>query len=138
MKYNALFMLKEAIGLWIQYRKSICRFMSVQLQFKVSSPTFRWDEAGGIRIGKSRVTLDSLLVAYHNGSAPEEIAVQYSVLPLEEIYSTIAYYLSHRQEIDDYLNERRKKAEKHRSQLIQRHNLANLRQRLSARYQAEG
>lgn len=112
--------------------------MSVQLQFKVSSPPFRWDEAGGIRIGKSRVTLDSLLFAYHNGSTPEEIAVQYSVLPLEEIYSTIAYYLSHRQEIDNYLNERRKKAEKQRSQLIQRHNLANLRQRLSDRYQAEG
>jgi uncharacterized protein (DUF433 family) len=112
--------------------------MSVQLQFKVSSPPFRWDEAGGIRIGNSRVTLDSLLAAYHNGSTPEEIAVQYPVLRLEEIYSAIAYYLSHRQEIDNYLSERHQKAEKQRSQFIQRHNLADLRQRLSDQDQTEG
>ncbi|MFK0731969.1 MAG: hypothetical protein ACFKPT_04325 [Gloeotrichia echinulata GP01] len=35
--------------------------MSVQIKFQVSIPPFRWDEAGGIRIGNSRVTLDSLL-----------------------------------------------------------------------------
>ena len=112
--------------------------MSVQLEFKVSAPPFRWDERGGIRIGKSRVTLDSLLAAYHHGSTPEEIAVQYSVLPLEEIYSTIAYYLSHRQEVDSYLNERHQNAQERRNQFIKQHNLANLRQRLSDRYKTQG
>jgi uncharacterized protein (DUF433 family) len=72
---------------------------------------FRWDEAGGIRIGQSRVTLDSLLATYYNGSTPEEIAVQYPVLCLGEIYAAIAYYLTHRQEIDNYLEQRRKKAQ---------------------------
>ena len=42
--------------------------MSAPAKFQPTSPPFRWDEAGGIRIGSSRVILDSLLAAYHNGS----------------------------------------------------------------------
>jgi uncharacterized protein (DUF433 family) len=108
--------------------------MSIQVEFEVSAPPFRWDEVGGIRIGQSRVTLDSLLAAYHSGSTPEEIAVQYSVLHLEEIYSAIAYYLSHRREIDSYLEERQRKSQQQRSQFVQQHNLTNLRQRLLDRF----
>lgn len=104
--------------------------MSTQVEFQVSAPPFRWDEVGGIRMGQSRVTLDSLLAAYHNGSTPEEIAVQYSGLRLEDIYAAIAYYLSHRQEIDQYLEQRGAKAQQLRNKLIQKHNLTKLRQRL--------
>lgn len=50
--------------------------MSVKIEFQLFTPPFRWDEAFGIRIGNSRVTLDSLLTTYHNGATPEEIAVQ--------------------------------------------------------------
>jgi uncharacterized protein (DUF433 family) len=106
---------------------------SVPDKFQVTSPPFRWDEAGGIRIGSSRVTLDSLLATYHNGSTPEEIAIQYSVLSLEDIYSAIAYYLNHRQEIDNYLEQRNQKAQQIRQQLTQKHNLVDLRQRLLIR-----
>ena len=106
---------------------------SIPAKFQVTSPPFRWDEAGGIRIGSSRVTLDSLLATYHNGSTPEEIAIQYSVLSLEDIYSAIAYYLNHRQEIDNYLEQRNKQAQQIRQQLTQKHNLVDLRQRLLIR-----
>jgi uncharacterized protein (DUF433 family) len=102
-------------------------------KFQVTSPPFRWDEAGGIRIGSSRVTLDSILASYHNGSTPEEIAIQFSVLSLEDIYSAIAYYLSHRQEIDNYLEQPNQKAQQLRQQLTQKHNLVDLRQRLLTR-----
>ncbi|NJK53645.1 MAG: DUF433 domain-containing protein [Leptolyngbyaceae cyanobacterium SU_3_3] len=102
-------------------------------KFQATSPPFRWDEAGGIRIAPSRVTLDSILAAYHNGSTPEEIAIQFSVLSLEDIYSTIAYYLNHRQEIDNYLEQRNQKAQQLRQQLTQKHNLVDLRQRLLTR-----
>ncbi len=112
--------------------------MSVQVEFQANTPPFRWDEAGGIRIGQSRVTLDSLLATYHSGSTPEEIAVQYPVLRLEDIYSTIAYYLNHRQEIDSYLEQRSQQAQQMRQQLVQKHNLADLRQRLLARHQPPG
>ncbi|ELR99962.1 DUF433 domain-containing protein [Gloeocapsa sp. PCC 73106] len=108
--------------------------MNVQIEFQATTPPFRWDEAGGIRIGQSRVTLDSLLASYHNGSTPEEIAVQYPPLRLEEIYTSVAYYLTHRQEIDSYLENRCQKAQQQRNQFVQQHNLANLRQHLNERY----
>ena len=44
--------------------------MSATTKFQATSPPLRWDEAGGIRIGSSRVTLDSLLATYHNGYTP--------------------------------------------------------------------
>ncbi len=107
--------------------------MSAPEKFQVISPPFRWDDAGGVRIGSSRVTLDSLLTSYHNGCTPEEIAIQYSVLHLEDIYSAIAYYLNHREEIDNYLEQRNQQAQKLRQQLTQKHDLANLRHRLLTR-----
>jgi hypothetical protein len=57
---------------------------------------------------------------------------------LEDIYSTIAYYLNHRQEIDSYLEQRDQQAQQLRQQLTQKHNLVDLRQRLLARYQSKG
>ena len=107
--------------------------MSAPVKFQVTPPPFRWDEVGGIRIGSSRVTLDSLLASYDNGSTPEEIAIQFSVLRLEDIYTSIAYYLNHRQEIDSYLEQRDQQAQQLRQQLTQKHNLVDLRQRLLTR-----
>jgi uncharacterized protein (DUF433 family) len=112
--------------------------MSASEKFQATSPPFSWDEVGGIRVGSSRVTLDSLLASYHNGATPEEIAIQFSVLRLEDIYTTIAYYLNHRQEIDSYLEQRSQQAQQLRQQLSQEHNLVDLRQRLLTRYQSQG
>jgi uncharacterized protein (DUF433 family) len=109
---------------------------SASEKFQATLPPFQWDEAGGIRVGSSRVTLDSILASYHNGSTAEEIAIQFSVLSLEDIYSSIAYYLSHRQEIDFYLEQRNQKSLKLREALSQRHNLIELRQQLLSRQQA--
>ena len=109
--------------------------MVTQTQFQVAAPPLHWDEAGGIRIAQSRVTLDSLLASYHAGSTPEEIAVQYSVLSLSDIYATIAYYLAHPQQIDSYLEQRQQEAQERRVQLAKENNLTNLRQRLLNRAQ---
>jgi len=111
--------------------------MSVPAKFQATSPPFRWDEAGGVRIGLTRVTLDSILASYHNGSTPEEIAIQFSVLRLEDIYSSIAYYLNHRQEVESYLERRSQQAQQLRQQLTQKHNLVDIRQRLLARSQSK-
>jgi hypothetical protein len=58
------------------------------------------------------------IVALRNGSTPEEIAIQFSVLNLEDIYSAIAYHLNHRQEIDSYLQQCNQQAQQRRQQLI--------------------
>lgn len=117
--------------------KPLCHQMTTQVEFQPTSPPLRFDEAGGIRIGQSRVTLDSLLAAYHNGATPEEIAVQYPVLDLAEIYAAIAYYLTHRQQVDGYLEQRYQAAQERRHQLTQEHNLVGLKQRLLSRQQSQ-
>lgn len=111
--------------------------MTTQTEFATLAPPFRCDEAGGIRIGQSRVTLDSLLAAYQTGASPEEIALQYPVLNLAEIYSAIAYYLANRQEFNHYLETRQHQAQAHRQQRAQNHDLTGLRDRLLARRQAQ-
>lgn len=111
--------------------------MTPPTEFATLAPPFRRDEAGGIRIGQSRVTLDSLLAAHQNGASPTEIAQQYPVLDLAEIYGAIAYYLTHHQEINTYLETRQHQAQQHRQQLAKNHDLNGLRDRLLVRRQAQ-
>jgi uncharacterized protein (DUF433 family) len=68
-----------------------------------SSPYIRLDEAGVYRVGNTRVMLDSILAAFHNGHSPETIRQQYPAVTLEEVYGSITYYLAHREEVDAYL-----------------------------------
>lgn len=64
------------------------------------------DQDGVVRIGKTRVTLDTVIHAFNRGGVPEEIALQYPALSLADIYATVAYYLQNRPEVDGYLAER--------------------------------
>lgn len=61
------------------------------------------DEHGVIRVGRTRVTLDTVLAAFAKGASAEEIVHQYDALELADVYAVIAYYLRHRIEVDDYL-----------------------------------
>jgi uncharacterized protein (DUF433 family) len=63
----------------------------------------REDENGVLRVGNTRVMLDSVLAAFQQGHSPETIRQQYPALNLEEVYGSITYYLAHRNEIDAYL-----------------------------------
>lgn len=63
----------------------------------------REDEHGVKRVGKTRVMLDSVIAAFHQGHSAETIAQQYPALALEEVYGTIAFYLANKAEVDEYL-----------------------------------
>jgi uncharacterized protein (DUF433 family) len=53
----------------------------------------------------SRVSLDSVVLAFLDGLSPESIAGEgFSTLSLEQVYGAIAYYLANRAEIDAYLD----------------------------------
>lgn len=56
-----------------------------------------------IRIKGTRVGIETVLDDYLSGSSPEEIAARYRSLSLEQVYTTITYYLHHRQSVDTYL-----------------------------------
>jgi hypothetical protein len=46
-----------------------------------------------MRVSKTRVPLDTIIAAFSEGATAEEIAYQYPVVPLADIYAVIGYYL---------------------------------------------
>lgn len=59
---------------------------------------------GGYWIEGTRVSLDSVVYRWLEGLSPETITECFPALTLEQVYGAIAYYLSHRAEVDSYLN----------------------------------
>ena len=76
----------------------------------------RVDAHGVLRVGSTRVTLDTVLAAFADGATAEEIVQQYSTLALADVYSVIGYYLRHRAEVDRYLQQRQTQQESVRQQ----------------------
>jgi uncharacterized protein (DUF433 family) len=100
-------------------------------------PPLRLDAEGVLRVGPTRVPLDTVIFAFNQGCTPEEILLRYPTLDLTHIYAVVTYYLWHREVIDAYLEELRKLAEQ-----IQRENEARwpkdgLKERLLARLAAQ-
>ena len=60
-------------------------------------------DGGGWRVEGTRVTLDSIAIAYGEGLSPEEIALTYPSLSLEQVHGAIAFYLGNRAEVEQYL-----------------------------------
>lgn len=63
-------------------------------------------EDGVIRVGATRVTLDTIAAAFDEGATPEEICQQYPNLQLADVYSVISYILRHPVEVSQYLTAR--------------------------------
>ena len=94
----------------------------------------RMDSDGVIRIGKTRVTMDTVIQAFEEGATAEEIAQQYSALTLAEVYSAIAYYLRRESEVKEYLRRRQQQAEVIRKENETRFNPQGIRERLLTRH----
>jgi uncharacterized protein (DUF433 family) len=69
------------------------------------------DERGMVRIAGTRITLDTIVGAYKRGDTPDEIVYGFPSLNLAIVYEVIAYYLRHREMVDAYIVENRRKAE---------------------------
>lgn len=91
------------------------------------------DADGVIRIAGTRVTLDTVIDTFMTGASPEEIAQDFPVLRLDDIYAVITYYLRHRAEVETYLRERRGRADAIRREIETRSPQTGLRDRLLAR-----
>jgi len=89
--------------------------------------------AGVFHVGKTRVTLDTVVGAFQNGATAEEITEQYPTLSLGQVYAVIAYYLAHTAEVDDYLQAREQQAAEVRQINERLFNPTGIRARLLAR-----
>jgi uncharacterized protein (DUF433 family) len=91
------------------------------------------DRDGVMRVGGTRVTLDTIVAAFREGATAEEITQQYPSLRLADVYAVIGYYLRHQSEVDHYLRERRQQAIEVRRSNEARFDPAGVRDRLLAR-----
>jgi len=91
------------------------------------------DSDGVIRVGKSRVTLDTIITAFREGATAEEIVQQYPSVDLADVYSVISYYLRRQSEVEAYLRQRQQQAERVRKQNESRFDPKGVRDRLLAR-----
>ena len=90
---------------------------AVALTIHNDAVPLRLEESGAVRVGDCRVILDVVIREFNNGSDPKEIVRAFSTLQLADVYATIAYYLRHRNEVDDYLSGRREEAARLRREI---------------------
>lgn len=91
------------------------------------------DSSGVLRVGKTRVTLDTVVAAFCQGATAEEIVHQYPSLDLADVYQIIGYYLRRFSEVEQYLQKRKAKAKAVRRQNEARFDPQGVRARLLAR-----
>ena len=107
--------------------------MKLPVSFVAQPPPIQTDDNGVLRVGGTRVRLGTIINAFKSGSAAEEILLKYPSLNLTDIYAIITYYLWSREEVDGYLEERRRVEEAVRRENETRFPPAGVRERLLAR-----
>ena len=103
------------------------------LTITAASPPLTITADGAVLVANTRVTLDTVVAAFHDGVTAEEIAQQYPSLTLADVYAVIGYYLQRRAEVDAYLQQRREQAARIRRDNENRFDPAGVRVRLLAR-----
>jgi uncharacterized protein (DUF433 family) len=102
-----------------------------------AEPPLRTDQSGTIRIGRTRVPLETVIHAFDEDATAEEIAYRFPSLNLADIYATITYDLRHPSAVKDYLREQDLKSKKIRRKIEARQPARpGLRERLLARRSA--
>jgi uncharacterized protein (DUF433 family) len=100
---------------------------------RAEAPPLRTDSGGVVRVGRTRVSLDSVAYAFERGATAEEIVESFPTLTLAEAYAVIAWYLRHRTEVQAYLDAQRAKEDETQRRWEERYPQNGLRERLLAR-----
>jgi uncharacterized protein (DUF433 family) len=91
------------------------------------------DKDGVMRVGETRVTLETVISAFKDGETAEDIALAYPTLSLADVYSVIGYYLHKKEDVEEYLLQQEEKSAAVRAENESRFNQTGIRQRLLAR-----
>jgi uncharacterized protein (DUF433 family) len=109
--------------------------MSITIQ--TDAAPLRVDAQGDVRVGASRVLLDMVVHSFNEGATPETIIQDFPTLTLADTYGAIAYYLRHRQEVDEYIRQREEAGQRLLREIEARQpDRTGLRERLLARLKA--
>ncbi len=96
------------------------------------------DASGVIHVENTRVTLNSVVDAFHEGASAEEIAERFPAISLSAVYAAIAFYLQNREELDNYLKSRNEEIQRLRKKIEARPCAGEFRARLLARKSSAG
>lgn len=103
-------------------------------------PLALWKD-GSIRVKGTRVLLDIIIGAHKRGECPEDIAEAFPSVNVADVYSIIAYYLTHKSQIEKYLVKREKEAEEIKKQIElipgYKENREKLREKLLGRWEEQ-
>jgi len=69
---------------------------------------------GGLYVGGTRVSLDSVVIRFQQGASPEKIVQSFPALKLSQVYGAIAYYLENEKTISGYIAEGERDLERSR------------------------
>jgi len=108
--------------------------VTIVLEEPLTAPVpLKMDEHGAIRVGGTRVTLDTVICAFNHGASAEEIVLNFSTLRLADVYAVLAYYLHDREQVDVYLRHREAEADAIQTRIEATYDRAEIRERLLAR-----
>ena len=79
-------------------------------------PLYR-DEDGVIRVGDTRIILETILGEHSAGKSPQAIADNFPPLTPGDVHAVLAYYYRHRATLDEYLRVRRDEADRLRREI---------------------
>jgi len=90
---------------------------------------------GTIRIGETRVALESIVHHFSLGATAEEIAQKFPALKLAEIYGVISYFLENHEAVAEYVLRQEAESDKLQAEIEPKFQNANveLRKRILAR-----
>ena len=103
------------------------------LSLTIETLPLRKDGDGVVRVGETRVTLDTVVGAFCDGATAEEIIQRYPSLKLADVYHVIGFYLQRQTEVEEYLQQRSILAKAVRTQTETHFDPQGIRDRLLAR-----
>ena len=93
----------------------------------------RLAEGGVLKVGDTRVSLDTVVYHFNNGMNAAEIQDAYDSISLAQVHAAIAYYLHNKTEVDQYLATREKTRTKIRKEIKAKYSTPSINETLLAR-----
>lgn len=91
---------------------------------------------GTLRIGKTRVALESVIHHFSVGATAEEIWQKFPSLTLGEVYGVIAYFLNNKESVVKYILKQEAESDEIQSETEKKFETTELRQRILDRWES--
>jgi uncharacterized protein (DUF433 family) len=89
----------------------------MSLTLKAIPVPLRDDGHGGLRVGQTRVSFESVWHMHQRGASPADIVHAFDTLQLADVHAVLAWALRHSDDVDAYLKRRDEEAAQVRGRL---------------------